>query len=358
MKLPLSLITLIGSALFVVAAEPSLEKVAAFSRDQVTGIGVSHEERVFVCFPFWSESHSISVAEMIDGKPRPYPSAEWNTNTGDPSKRWVCVQSVVVDDQNALWVLDPASPKIEAVVKGGAKLVKIDLATNQVVQTIAFDDKIAPERSYLNDVRIDTKGGHAFITESGTGAIIVTDLKSGRSRRLLNEHASTKIESDASVVVDGIKLIDPKTGNVPNFQVDGIAYDAKGGWLYYHALAGSTLYRIKTSYLLDEALSPADLAAKVENLGRTPKPDGMLEAADGSVYLTAIEDNAIARFDPATGKTVTIVKEPTLEWPDTMAWGPKDELYVTCSQIHRMPKYNDGESKQLGPYTVFRLKIR
>jgi hypothetical protein len=27
------------------------------------------------------------------------------------------VQSVVIDDQEALWVLDPASPKTEAVVK-------------------------------------------------------------------------------------------------------------------------------------------------------------------------------------------------------------------------------------------------
>jgi DNA-binding beta-propeller fold protein YncE len=101
------------------------------------------------------------------------------------------VQSVVVDDQDALWVLDPASPKTEAVVRGGPKLVKIDLATNKVTQTITLDEKVAPERSYLNDVRLDTKTGHAFITESGTGAIIVVDLKSGKARRLLsNDHHS------------------------------------------------------------------------------------------------------------------------------------------------------------------------
>jgi DNA-binding beta-propeller fold protein YncE len=78
------------------------------------------------------------------------------------------VQSVVVDDQDALWVLDPTSPKTEAVVKGGSKLVKIDLAKNKVTQSIIFDENVAPERSYLNDVRVDTRTGHAFITESGT----------------------------------------------------------------------------------------------------------------------------------------------------------------------------------------------
>jgi hypothetical protein len=103
----------------------------------------------------------------------------------------VCVQSVVVDDQDALWVLDPASPKTEAVVKGGPKLVKIDLAT-RVTQSVIFDEDVAPERSYLNDVRLDTKTGHAFITESGTGAIIVVDLKSGKARRLLASDPSTK----------------------------------------------------------------------------------------------------------------------------------------------------------------------
>ena len=112
------------------------------------------------------------------------------------------MQSVVVDDQDALWVLDPASPKTEAVVEGGPKLVKIDLATNKVMQTITFDENVAPKRSYLNDVRLDTKTGDAFITESGTGAIIVVDLKSGQARRLLANNPSTKLEPEAEIVVD------------------------------------------------------------------------------------------------------------------------------------------------------------
>jgi hypothetical protein len=57
----------------------------------------------------------------------------------------------VVDDQDALWVLDPASPKTEAIVEGGPKLVKIDLTTNKVVQTITLDENVEPKRSYLNE---------------------------------------------------------------------------------------------------------------------------------------------------------------------------------------------------------------
>jgi hypothetical protein len=49
--------------------------------------------------------------------------------------------------------------------------------------------------------------------------------------------------------VDGMKIIDPETGNAPAFQADGIAFDKESGWLYYHALAAKTMYRIKTEYL-------------------------------------------------------------------------------------------------------------
>ncbi len=342
----------------VMAEKPALEEVASFPKQQVTGVTVSKSGRIFVNFPFWSDDHTTSVAEVLpDGTVKPYPDAAWNAKEGPPQSRWVCVQSVVVDDTDFLWVLDPASPKTEKIVPGGPKLVKIDLATNQPVQTIAFDEKVAPEHSYLNDVRIDTEHGHAYMTESGEGALVVADLKTGKSRRLLASHPSTKAEPEVSITVEGLPVIDPKTGKAPAFKADGIALDQKGGWLYYHPLAGVTLYRIKTSFLRDEKLSDDELAAKVENLGTTPKPDGMLEGPEGSVYLTAIEENGIARFNPASGKTKLVIQDPRLKWPDTLAHGPDGWIYITTSQIHRMPKYHDGKSLQEGPFQVLRVKL-
>jgi sugar lactone lactonase YvrE len=217
------------------------------------------------------------------------------------------VQSVVVDDTDCLWVLDPAAPKIETVTKGGPKLVKFDLNTNRSVQTIFFDESIAPLRSYLNDVRVDNKTGHAFITESGMGALIVVDLKTGKSRRLLASDDSTKAVEGEQIMVDGMKILDPATGKAPQLHADGIALDNAGGWLYFHPLTGTTLFRIKTADLCNEALSNEQLAAKVQNLGKTPKPDGMLEAPDGTVFLTALEQNALVRFDPRTSRIETII---------------------------------------------------
>lgn len=361
MKSPLLFLCLL--AVTATAADvsnaPKLEPRATFAEGQVTGVAVSKEGRVFVNFPFWSENHTFAVVELDkEGLPIVYPDADWNnkTKTGDPGKRFICVQSVVVDDQDNLWVLDPASPMMRGVVEGGPKLVKIDLKTNTVSQVFPFDLSVAPADSYLNDVRIDTKRGYAFLTDSGVGALVVLNLKNGKARRVLANHPSTKAEP-GELEVDGIKPIDPKTGKTPVIHSDGIALDTKKGALYYQALSGNTLYQIAVDDLTNDLLSEAELESRVKKIAETPKTDGMLESPDGKVYLTAFEENSIVRVDPATGKVETVVNEKQLQWPDTLAWGPDGSLYVTTSQIHRMPNFNAGVDKRQGPFAVYRLQF-
>jgi hypothetical protein len=109
-----------------------LNEVASFPDQQVTGVGVSTKSgRIFVNFPYWSDQHSISVAEIVNGQPKPFPNDEWN-KPGPPA-HFVCVQSVVVDDQDNLWVLNPAAPKMQEIVKRGPKLAKIHLRANQLL---------------------------------------------------------------------------------------------------------------------------------------------------------------------------------------------------------------------------------
>src|SRR6266566_6485352 len=169
-----------------------LQEVASFPNQQLTGVGVSQKSsRIFVNFPYWSDDHPMSVAEIVNGQPRAFPDEEWN-KPGPPGSHFICVQSVVVDDEDNLWILDPAAPKMQEIVKGGPKLVKVDLATNKVTQTIPFGEDVAPAKSYLNDARIDTANRKAYITESVQSAIIVVDLVSGKARRLLDDHKSTK----------------------------------------------------------------------------------------------------------------------------------------------------------------------
>lgn len=327
---------------------------------QVTGITISKSGRTFLCFPFWSPDHGVSVAELMsDGTLHPYPNDAWNRWNGAPASagsHLVCVQSVWVDPDDFLWILDPASPMMKGVVPGGAKLLKVDLKNDSVIQTIRFDATVAPARSYLNDVRIDIPNHYAYLTESGMGAIVVTDLATGRSRRLLAQHPSTKAEDGVVPKIEGKELRDT-TGQVPKINADGIAFDQSNGYLYYKALIGRTLYRIKSDKLRDPAAGDQALAAAVENLGATVVCDGMIMDGAGNLYLTSIEENGVRRRSP-DGTLTLVAADSALKWPDTFAFAPDGSLRVTASMIHLGPNYNQGADRRVMPYKLFRVDLR
>lgn len=329
--------------------------------DQVTGIAVSQKGRIFVNFPRWDKDPLNSVAELLpDGSLRPYPDNDWNRwgldENSHPEAHFICVQSVVVDGDDYLWVLDPASPAFKGVVRGGAKLLKINLATDTVERVIPFDDAVAPSTSYLNDVRIDPDGDFAYITDSGTGAIVVVDLVTGKSRRRLASHSSTKAEPGYVPIIGGRELRN-ESGNVPQIHADGIAIDSSGTYLYYHALTAKTLYRIKTSVLKNPGIPDEQLSGYVERVADTGAIDGMLMDGDDNLYLTALERNAIMRYRPASDILETIIQDDRLQWPDSMDISPDDFLYITASQIHRMPRFNNGTDRRVIPYKFFKIGL-
>ena len=92
-----------------------------------------------------------------------------------PDDHWVCVQSVVAHS-GSLWVLDAAAPALEKIVKGGPKLVQIDLATNKVVRTYPFSEQVAPRGHLSQRHPLQPRGRWGYLTDSGRGAILVVDL--------------------------------------------------------------------------------------------------------------------------------------------------------------------------------------
>jgi len=324
------------------ASTCTIELVQAFEH-QVTGISVSEDKRIFVNFPRWTEDSAVSVAELVDGGVKPYPDQEWNAwrnakkDEITPDDHWVCVQSIVADGRGSLWVLDPAAPAQAHLVAGGAKLVRIDLATDKVVQTIAFDEDVAPQGSYLNDVRFSNDGNYAYITDSGVvGALVVVDLAAGNSVRLLDGHPSTQMKKGLNVSVDGEVLRRPD-GRGVEFSADGIELSGDGKYLYWQAIKGDDLYRIPTEALLGAGLRGEDVSGSVEPYGKNGVNDGLLIArGTDDMYLTSVQDNAIKVRNLAQGPSAavrTVVQDERLRWPDTFSQGPDGTIYVTTSHI-------------------------
>jgi len=336
----------------------SLEQVATFPK-QVTGVAVSKTGRIFVNFPRWSDRPDVSVGEVDgSGKLVPYPDATWNSwdgTKGTAAVHFVCVQAVFVDDRDMLWIVDPAAPNMGNIVQGGPKLVQVDLSTNQVVRFYPLDLNVAPQNSYLNDVRISPDHQWAYLTESGTGALVVLNLDSGVARRVLDNHASTKAE-DLQLVVNNQPL-KTENGQRPRINVDGIALSADGTMLYYHALTGQTLYRVPTWALTDPNLTADQVAAQVQTVAQTPPTDGMWLDGNGDLLLSDFQNNAVTRYTlSGNGSLQTVAKDDQLQWPDTFAMDPQGRIYVTASQINLQPRFNNGAERFQRPFKLFRFK--
>ena len=325
----------------------ALEEVAT-SPAQWTGLAVSKTNRLFVNYPRWSDNVPVSVAEMVNGTPVPYPHMEMNEwrDGLNPATHFVCVQAVFIDSKNRLWVLDPANPQFRGVVPGGPKLVEIDLATNNIVRTYLFNDAIAPTQSYLNDVRIDTVNNFAYITDSVGGALVSLNLATGEAKRFLQNDPSTKAE-DVTLTIGGKEWL--QDGKPPRVQADGIAFDQQGDLIYYQALTGRTMYGIPASVLRNFTLSPDVVSAHVMKVGETGAADGLFFGSDGKIYISALEKDAILRTTP-TGTVETVVQSPKISWPDSFSLGPNNMLYFTTSRIQEgsMPK---------APYGIYRIQI-
>src|SRR3954447_19492940 len=192
MRVVFSFVLTLSVCALQLSAENQLSPVYQNNDFQLTGVTVSPGGRMFVNFPRWSDKYLNAVVEVQkDGSIRPFPDEFWNRWDKKPEnapKQFVCVQSVVTDDQNTLWIVDPASPLIAGVVPGGAKVVRVDLGTNKVTRIYSFGSDVVRQNSYLNDIRVDNRQGFAYMTDSGTGGIIVLNIKTGKAHRALDGH--------------------------------------------------------------------------------------------------------------------------------------------------------------------------
>lgn len=336
---------------------PSLQQASDYVTNELftccmlAGVKVNSQGKYFVSVPRWKPNvpATLNVLVQMYGQTLLQPFPSWDQNAVGDSMALQSVLGFEIDAEDRIWVLDQGKVNGEAAIPGSQKLVVYDSNSGDQLMFFDLTDVTDPQRSFLNDVVVDTYRQMAYITDSGIsvvagepikGGIIVLDYGNNQIRRVLDSDNSVEDDPSLWVTINGERVnaaAPMETG------ADGIALSCDGTVLFYTPLTSRTLYSIQTAYLRDWTL--ADLSAYVTDLGyKLSASDGLAASFEGDIYLTAIESSSIYRLSPYTNDPSlfdyhdfeTVVSDPALMmWPDTIGFDSSDHSLVFVSnQLH------------------------
>lgn len=321
----------------------SIETVTTFKGQQVTGVSVSDKGRLFANFPRWRAGVENSVVEVLDnGESIPFPNKKWNSwklETPTTDSVFVAIQSVVAFE-NLLYVLDTRNPLFNGVLEN-PRIFVFDLNTNQLKKTYQLNEASFHKDSYINDLRVDKKQGKMYLTDSGHAGLVVLDLNSGESFRVLDNHKSTLAEVNELTFDNGVWK--------NTVHSDGIALDTQNDILYFHSLTGYRLYAISTEKLISNNLQ--EIEESVKFIAKTSAPDGMIMDNAGNLFFADLENNSINKLNLSSNKVNVIAEGKKIRWADTFSIY-KNTLYYTNSRINEA---KDDISKM--EFSINKIKI-
>jgi sugar lactone lactonase YvrE len=322
----------------------SLEEVLTYP-EPVGNVAVNREGRLFFTIHPESRPTGNKLLEYVRGAAVPYPSGAAQSELFDT------VLGVVIDRFNRLWTIDHGNHGLRT-----ARIVAIDLDTNTVLRDQKLSPDIAPAGSFLQDLQVSADGNTIVIADASfwrkSPAIIVYDVETGNARRVLESHESVAAED--YLIRNGDRKMEFLGGIVAlRGGIDGIALGKE--WLYYGAISGSGLFRVRLRDLRDEALPAAQLARRVERVSDKPLSDGMSIDVEGNVYITDIENRSIFIAGPGR-EPQTLIESNALRWPDALSFGPDGYLYIADSALAELILQSREHIEAQGPYRIFRFR--
>jgi sugar lactone lactonase YvrE len=322
----------------------SLEEVLTYS-EPIGNVAVNRDGRIFFTVHPEARPTGNKLLEYVSGAAVPYPSGSAQTNLFDT------VLGVAIDRFNRLWTIDHGNHGMRA-----ARLIAIDLETGEVLLDESLDASIAPAGSFLQDLQISADGRTVVIADASfwrkAPAIIVYDAVTGKARRILESHEAVSAEQ---YVIRSQNREMKFLGGAVTLRggIDGIALAPE--WLYFGALSGSGLYRIRLDDLRNTSLPASQLANRIERFSDKPLSDGLSTDIAGNVYVTDVEHGAVFVVGPEQELT-TLIQSKSVRWPDALSFGPDGYLYLADSALPDVILQSREHIKAAGPYRIFRFQ--
>ena len=327
--------------------------VTVLTSDTVAnGIASTTSGRIFLPFSRIDRSAGPQVVEWKGGAPVAFPDAAWNawTSGADPAKAFVRVNALRIGPDGALWIVDVGAPGLgNPKLPHGPKVVKVDLARNRVDRVYDLDGA-TNAKSFIDDIRFH--GPVAYVTDAGWPGVIVVDLASGTTRRVLDSDPS--MTAQRPITADDHVVRGPD-GKPLKINADQLEVSPDGKFFYYQPASGP-MSRIATRYLDDPKLPNAQLAKHVTTFAKTPSTGGTAIDAQGNIYCSDTNKHRILKIAP-DGSMSTLIEDPRLLWVDAMWIDEAGDLYLPAAQLDRMAPFNGGVSKVRYPISIYKTKI-
>ncbi len=327
-----------------VFAGDALEEVLAYP-EPIGNVAVSRNGRVFFTVHPESRPAGNRLLEYVEGAAVPYPDLTSQLDLFD------AVLGVVIDRYDRLWTIDHGNHGLRK-----PRLLAFDLRDGAIVVDHVFDESIAPSGSFLQDLQVSGDGRSVLIADTSfwrkRPALILFDTESRSARRLLEDHHALAAEPFV-IVSDGRQM--SFAGGMLSYRggVDGLALDDQ--WLYFGALSGSGLYRVRLRDLRDDALPASQLASRVERYSDKPLSDGFSIDVDGNVFVTDVEHNSVFIVDK-NREARTLINSGVLRWPGSLSFGPDGWLYIADSALSDVVFESKDHIRESGPYRIFRFR--
>lgn len=178
---------------------------------------------------------------------------------------------------------------------------------------------------------ISDSGISTNATEALLPALIVLDLQTGKSKRMLSSYASVQADSNVWVEVNGKKCFTDKpmmTG------ADGIALSCDFSTLYWTPLTSRTLYTVDADMMLMyDADEQNFVNESIALQDKTTASDGMLCSNKKELYFTSIEQSAIFKLGNSGNISLVFQSKEQLIWPDTLSLSSDGYLYVVSNNL-------------------------
>lgn len=331
-------------------------------------VAVTPSGRLFISLhPFGNPE--IRVAEVLrNGGLKAYPTDDWSHAVNSAG---IGIQSIIglrSDAKGVLWMLDAGNL---GDAKAGAsatppKLIAWDTNGERLQRVVHLPPPISGPRSFFQDLAIDPKREIIYIADCGIGAgfdgatpaLVVVYLRTGMARRVLEGAACVQAEPNAAMVIEGKEVVSvgpDGTAKPPRVGVNPITIDAAGEWIYFGAMHGTTVWKVKAEDLANPGLPPEVLESRVQRHGPKGVSDGIAIDPNGTIYVTDVNSNAIGTLTQDGTYSILHRDDEWLRWPDGLCVGPDGNVYVTVNQLHRHAPLNGGENATAPPFRVLRF---